>query len=305
MRRFRSPVLGAALLAMALVAAACGSGEDGATEGTDDVERGALTVGAVGFAENQIVAEMYAQVLENAGYEVSRQLNLDSREILQPAIEEGEVDLAPEYLATLIVFHGGEASADPDEIMGPLDDLLAEHNQTVLEYSDAVDTNAFVITRETSEELGATKVSDLEPHQDDLVLGGPPECPEREFCIPGLEEVYGITFADFRPLDVGGPLTVEALRGGEIDVGLLFSTDPAIQVNDFVLLEDDQGLQQADNIAPVIRTDVVNDEIRELLNAVSAELDTELMTELNGQVTIEGMDVAEVARSFLEERGLL
>jgi osmoprotectant transport system substrate-binding protein len=298
--RFRSPVLGAALLALSLVAAGCGgSGEDGNGGGPR------ITVGAVGFAENQIIAEMYAQVLEGAGYEVERQLNLDSREILQPAMRSGDIDLAPEYLATLAVFLGGEASSDPDELTDQLQPMLREHGLTVLPYAEAVDTNAFVVTRETADREELSKVSDLAPISGELTLGGPPECPERDFCIPGLRSVYGIEFAEFVPLDVGGPLTVEALRGGEIDVGLLFSTDAAIAAHDFVLLEDDAGLQQADNIAPVIRLDVVNDEIRALLDEVSASLTTANVTQLNGRVTIDGEDPADVARAFLEEQGLL
>lgn len=303
MRRiFRIPVLGAALVALSLVAAACnGSGEDG----NGDEPRGQITVGAVAFAENQILGEMYAQALEDAGYEVSRQLSLDSREILQPAIENGEVDVAPEYLATLAAFLGGETSTDPDEQVEILEPLLEEQGQTVLDYSEAIDTNAFVVSGDTAQELGLSAVSDLQDVAGDMTLGGPPECPEREFCIPGLRDVYGIEFGSFVPLDVGGPLTVEALASGEIDVGLLFSTDGAIEANGFVVLEDDMSLQQADNIAPVVRSDVLNDEIRDILNSISAALTTEKMTSLNAMVTVEGGDPAEAARGFLEEEGII
>ncbi|HEX2032321.1 MAG TPA: glycine betaine ABC transporter substrate-binding protein [Actinomycetota bacterium] len=138
-----------------------------------------------------------------------------------------------------------------------------------------------------------------------LTLGGPPECPQRPFCIPGFKEVYGIEFGNFVPLDVGGPLTVEALAGGEIDVALLFSTDPAIEENGWVLLEDDEQLQAAENITPVVRQEVLDPAIEERLNAISRALDTETMTELNGRVSIGGQDPAEVAASFLDENGLL
>lgn len=138
-----------------------------------------------------------------------------------------------------------------------------------------------------------------------LTLGGPPECPERPFCIPGFQETYGIEFGNFVPLDVGGPLTVEALQNGEIDVALLFSTDPAIQENGWVLLEDDKQLQSAENITPVVRQDAMDPAIEERLNAISAALTTETMTELNGRVSIDGEDPADVAASFLEENGLL
>jgi glycine betaine/choline ABC-type transport system substrate-binding protein len=138
-----------------------------------------------------------------------------------------------------------------------------------------------------------------------LTLGGPPECPERPFCIPGLRDVYGVEFGQFVPLDVGGPLTVEALDGGEIDVALLFSTSSVIGENGWVVLEDDKELQNAENITPVVRTEVLDDTIEERLNAISAALDTQTMTELNGRVEIDEEDPAEVAASFLEENDLL
>ena len=142
-----------------------------------------------------------------------------------------------------------------------------------------------------------------EPVASQLVLGGPPECPERPFCLPGLEETYGIEFADFKPLDVGGPLTVKALKGGQIDVGLLFSTSSAIIANDFVLLEDDKSLQTAENIVPLISKEV-DDTAAAALDQVSAALTTENITELNGRVEIDQEDPADVAADFLEQEGI-
>jgi osmoprotectant transport system substrate-binding protein len=138
-----------------------------------------------------------------------------------------------------------------------------------------------------------------------LTLGGPPECPERPFCLPGLKDVYGIEFGEFKPLDVGGPLTVEALRSGDIDVGLLFSTSSVIGDEGWVVLEDDKHLQAADNITPVVRSDVVDDAITARLNTISAALTTENVTELNGRVEIDGEDPADVAADFLDSEGLL
>lgn len=304
MRRFRSTALGAALLALALIGAACG--EDGSGGGGGG-EGGTLTVGGVAFAENQIVAEMYAQVLENAGYTVERQTGLESREVLQPAIEAGDIDIAPEYLSSLLLFLDPDAAAsgDPDEARSALEPLLSERGQTLLESAEANDTNAFVVTGETAGANDLASVSDLAPVAGDLTLGGPPECPERPFCIPGLQEVYGIEFGEFVPLDVGGPLTVEALDGGDIDVGLLFSTSSVIGANGWVVLEDDQQLQNAENITPVVRTEVLDDEIEDLVNAVSATLTTENITELNGRVEIGGQDPADVANAHLVEAGLI
>ncbi len=138
-----------------------------------------------------------------------------------------------------------------------------------------------------------------------LTLGGPPECPKRPFCLPGLKETYGVEFADFERLDVGGPLTVKALANGQIDVGLLFSTSSAIPDNNFVVLEDDKNLQTAENITPVVRSEVLDDTITEQLNAVSAALDTDTITELNGRVELDREDPADVAADFLEQEGLL
>jgi glycine betaine/choline ABC-type transport system substrate-binding protein len=138
-----------------------------------------------------------------------------------------------------------------------------------------------------------------------LTLGGPPECPERPFCIPGLRDTYGVEFGNFQPLDVGGPLTVEALRGGDIDVALLFSTASVIADEGWVVLEDDEALQAAENITPVVRTEVLDDTITERLNAISAALTTENITELNGRVEIDEEDPADVAADFLDSEGLL
>jgi osmoprotectant transport system substrate-binding protein len=138
-----------------------------------------------------------------------------------------------------------------------------------------------------------------------LTLGGPPECPERPFCIPGLRDTYGIEFGEFVPLDVGGPLTVEALRNGDIDVALLFSTNSVIAEEGWVLLQDDKGLQDAESITPVVRTEVLDPTIEERLNAISSSLTTDTMTDLNSRVEIDGEDPADVATEFLESEGLL
>ena len=138
-----------------------------------------------------------------------------------------------------------------------------------------------------------------------LTLGGPPECPERPFCAVGLKETYGVVFGSFKALDSGGPLTVAALESGSIDVALLFSTSSVISENGWVVLEDDKHLQQADNIVPVVREAVVNDEITSMLNAISAALTTDNITALNKQVEIDKQDAADVAGAFLDEQGLL
>jgi osmoprotectant transport system substrate-binding protein len=140
-----------------------------------------------------------------------------------------------------------------------------------------------------------------------LVLGGPPECPERPFCLQGLEGTYGLEFKEFSPLDAGGPLTVEALKSGNIQVGLLFTSDPAIAVNDFVLLEDDKQLQLADNLVPVVRSEILDDmrDAADLLDAVMAELSQDALTALNRAVVVDQETAAGAAEAWLTEIGLL
>jgi osmoprotectant transport system substrate-binding protein len=306
MRRPRSYVLGAALLALGLLLGACGSGgdDDEPAAGDGGEEKGQITVGDDSFAESQIVAEMYAQVLENAGYDVDRK-STRSREVRLPAMESGEIDVAPEYLATLISVLDPDAGrvSDPGEATEILNgDLLADRGLTVLEASEAVDTNVFVVTPELAEQY--TTLSDLAPDAGDLTLGGPAECPTRPYCIPGLEEVYGIEFGNFEPLEYG-PATVQALKQEAVDVALLFSTDGTIGKEGLVVLEDDRGLQAADNITPLVNEEVLDDEVTELLNSVSAALTTEIVTELNTRVGVDQEDPADVAAEFLEEEGLL
>ncbi|MEA3502173.1 MAG: ABC transporter substrate-binding protein, partial [Actinomycetota bacterium] len=207
----RRTIAGAAIAAFALIAAACGSGDDGGT-----IEGPTITIGSANFSENALVAEIYAQALESEGYQVERKLNIGSREIYAPALESGELDLIPEYIGTMLTYLGGTASPDSAETHAALQVAWEPAGIDVLDYAAAQDKNGFVVTKATAEALGLAKVSDLAAHNGTLVLGGPPECPEREFCLKGLEDVYGLSFAEFRPLDVGGPITVAALEGDEI-----------------------------------------------------------------------------------------
>ena len=284
------------------------SGFGASTERAPERAGDTIVVGVSGaFAENQLVAEMYAQVLEEAGYTVQRELDLRSRESSQTALESGRIDLKPEYLSSLLLFmdRNAEASDDAAEVAAQLRGLLRSRGVTLLTPSPAEDTNQFVANPGTAERYDLTTMSSLAPVADQLTLGAPPECTQRAFCLPGLKSVYGIVFNDFKPLDVGGPQTVAALSNDEVQIGLLFSTDPRIVERGFVPLVDDRQLQDAENITPVIRSERLNDEIRDLLDAVSARLSNDTVTDLVGEVVIDGQDVPSVARRFLIENDLL
>jgi osmoprotectant transport system substrate-binding protein len=313
MRRSRTFVLGAAVLALALLAGACSSGGDdsgvqSSGGSSAPAEKGSLTVGVSGaFPENQLVAEMYAQVLENAGYTVDRQLDLGTRELSDQALYSGDIDLKPEYLGFELPALDPEAdtTGTADEIAALLAPLLEAKGVKLLDFSPANSTNAFVVTPDTADSLGLATMSDLAPVAGDLTLGAPPECPKRPFCIPGLKETYGIEFGDFKPLDFGGAQTVAAIDSGAVDVGLLFSLDPTIEDKGWIALTDDKDLQAAGNFAAEIRDDATNPEIEGLLNAVTASLTDDGMRAIIAKVAIEKQDVGDVATQYLTDQGLL
>jgi osmoprotectant transport system substrate-binding protein len=299
-RLFRNRVLGATLVALALVAAACGSGEDADTEGPT------IVVGSTNFGEQEILGEIFAQALENAGYPVETKFQLGSREVVNPALKSGEIDLMAEYTGTLLTFEGGTSSTDSDQTHDDLVGVMEPQGITVLDYAPAQDKNGFVVTQATADQYGFEKVSDLAAENGNLVLGGPPECPERPLCLVGLQDVYGLEFASFQPLDVGGPLTVAALEGGEIDVALLFTSDGVIAARGFVLLEDDENLQPAENIVPVIRTEVLDQydaALSDLLNDVASTITTAELSELNKRFGIDAEDADTLAKEWLSDNG--
>jgi osmoprotectant transport system substrate-binding protein len=162
-----------------------------------------------------------------------------------------------------------------------------------------------VANAQTAQQYGLTTMSSLAAVANHLTLGAPPECPQRPYCLTGLKDVYDILFWDFVPLDAGGPKTVEALQNNSVQIGLLFSTDPSIEANGFVPLIDDKHLQDAENITPVIRTAVLNNEIGRLLDGVGAALTTDNVTALIGKVVLDGQDIPTVAKAFLRANHLL
>jgi len=280
--------------ALGLVAAACG----------DDEEIGAgptVKISSFNFGESQILANLYAEALTEKGIPVELKLNLGSREVVKPALENGEIDLIPEYTGTLLGFLKGSPSSDQNKTYEDLVTELEKIGLTALAYAPAQDKNGFVVTQATADQLDLTKVSDLAGKEADLIFGGPPECPQRDLCLKGLETIYGLSFKEFKPLDVGGPITLTALEGGEIDVALLFTSDGSIAAKGFVLLEDDKNLQPAENVVPVVRkaiADAYGDDLAKALDPVSKKLTTQALTELNRQVGIDGKDPAVVAKQW-------
>lgn len=297
MRGTRWFFIGPILAILALLASACGSG--------GGVGKATITVGAVSFPENQIVAEMYAQVLSHAGYNVKTNLTIGQREILQPSMPS-KIQVAPEYIGSLLAYLKGTPSGNPGAELAADNKLLAPKGLTMLNYSGANDTNAFVVTKATAQAYNLHTVSDLKPVASRLTLGAPSECPTRSFCLAGLKSVYGITGLKFQPIDPAcGPGLTQALAAGAVQVVEMCSTEPEIVSNGWVQLQDNLHLQQADNITPEVSTKILTSQIRDLLNAISAKMTTQNISVLVGEVQNQHQDPAAVAKAFLTQQGLL
>ena len=298
-------IVGAALFSLA----ACGGGGD-PLDTTGSVDSGggsgssSIVVGSADFPESALLAEIYAGALEAKGVKVETKLNIGSREAYIPALQDGSIDLIPEYTGVLAQYFNEKASATEseavyEELKAALPDTLA-----VLDKSAAEDKDAVVVTQATADKYSLTSIADLKPVAGDLTLGGPPEWKTRPTGVPGLEKAYGLKFKSFRALDAGGPLTVKALENGQIDAGNIFTTDPSIETKKFVVLEDPENLYAAQNVVPLITKSKLDDTITRALNAVSAALDTDTLTALLTRVVIDKEDEADVAADFLKEHDL-
>ncbi len=288
------------LVATAMVVAGCGIHDD---TRSGPVASDGIRVASAGFAESILLAELYAQAVESAGIPVVRLGPIGPREVLAPALQLDLIDVVPEYLGTALSYFGAEGSdPHPDSSRNELDGLLAVRNLTVLRAASAQDSNVFVITTDMADRHDISALSDLADLAPDLSFGGPPECSDRPLCLAGLRSVYGLQFAEFIPqrsLD----FTAEALRRGEIDIGLMFSTASQLEDPAFVVLEDDRGLQPAENIAPVVRKDALEfwgPGVAEALDAIAVRLTTEELRALNLRVA-DGQSVEDVAREWLAD----
>lgn len=298
----------------ALIFSACG-GEDESIAAPDPVtaacssEGPEVVIGAQAFGESAILAEVYGQALADAGCVVRQQSLGGYRDLVFTSFASEEINFTAEYAASALEFLNGFAGEATGEIAPTAEALrgyLNEIGLTALNASPAVDSNAFVVAADTAERLGLSKISDL---TEGLRLGGPPDCTDNAACIPGLQKFYDLDLsADFIPLDGAGPITVAALLGGEIDVAVLFSTAGVIAQENWVVLEDDRNMINADNIIPVLTqtlADAHGQGFTDLVNAVSAALDTPQLTELNRLYEIDKEDASVVARNWLIASGLI
>jgi osmoprotectant transport system substrate-binding protein len=295
-----------------LALAACGGGGNPlANNGSGAASSGnaastSIVVGSANFTENQILAEIYAQALQAKGVNVTKKLSIGSREAYFPGLQDGSIDLIPEYTGVLLQYLNKSATeTDADAVYGALQKALPP-TLTVLEKSSAEDKDAIVVTKDTATKYNATSIADLAANCGQLTFGGPPEFKTRPDGIPGLQKTYNCTFKDYKSLDAGGPLTVAALKNGDVQAADIFTTDASIVANNFVVLQDPKNNFAAQNVVPLINKSKVNDTVTQTLNAVSAKLTTDELTKLNAESSSDTKPSPEtVAKNWLSQNSLI
>jgi osmoprotectant transport system substrate-binding protein len=325
MRRHRWLML-LALLVAALAVAACGDDDDddgGGGGGADTSEQPSsqiqtndknsstkLIIGSKNFTEQKVLGEIYAQALAAAGYDVSTELNLGDEKTALKALEGNDISAYPEYTGTaLLSFFGYTADklpSDETEAFNLAKDGFAKKDLTALPPTPFVSSNEVGVTKETADKLGLEKISDLEGKSQDLTLYGTPECRQRLDCKLGLEQVYGLKFKKFVPVDIA--LRHEVLKKGQADVSIVFTTDPQNKREGFVLLEDDKGMFPPYNSTLVVRNDVIDKagpDLQKTVELVNKGLTDEVMQELNARVDLDKETPKDVAGQYLQESGLV
>lgn len=298
----------AGLLPLLLIISACSSDPDESAATDTDSSLPSVKVGIQDFPESKVLANLYGEALAHEGFDVSYKELGGYRDILYKSFESGDVNFTLDYASSALEFlnkQAGQASPDIDKVMPLLSAELAKLKLQALDPAKAVDSNAFVVTKETAESKNLNSLSDLTP---DLRLGGFADCPTNPFCIPGIKSLYGVDLSAKFIAQDGGDLTKTALKGNEIDVAVLTTTDPAIAENGWVILTDDKGLINADNIVPVLTDKLATDagtKLKDLVNKISAALTTEDLTELNRQYVVDKEDADKVASDWLSKNDFL
>jgi len=314
--RYATALIAVLLAALALGACGDDDDDDGGGGGGGDtaakIERNEanantkITVGSKNFTEQKVLGEIYAQGLEAAGYEVQKELNLGDEKVAAKALEEGEIDAYPEYTGTALTSLFGVASdkipTDPAAAFEDAKAGFAEEGLVAYPATPFTNSNEVGLTKEKADELGVTKISDLSDKAQDLTLYGTPECRQRRDCLLGLEEVYGLDFKKFVPVAVD--LRHEVLTSGKADLSIVFTTDPQIQREGFVLLEDDKGMFPPYNVTFVVREDLADQGIADVVAQVQEGLTDEVVSELNARVDLDKKTPEEVAAEYLQESGL-
>ncbi|MEX2194695.1 MAG: glycine betaine ABC transporter substrate-binding protein [Thermoleophilaceae bacterium] len=320
-------ILAVLALALATGLAACGDDDDEGGQadnggGTDTAaatqieanpafEGQSITIGSKNFTEQKILGEVFAQGFEAAGFTVEKELNLGDEATALRALEGGSIDAYPEYTGTALLSFFDVASEDiPTEPAAAFEQArqgFEEMDLTAFPPTPFTSSNEVAVTQETAERLELETISDLEGEAGNLSLYGSPECRQRLDCLLGLQQVYGLEFEEFVPVAID--LRHEVLENGRADVSIVFTTDPQIQRNNEVLLEDDQGMFPPYNSTLVMRDQIVEEagqeELTALVQQIQEGLTDEVMQELNARVDLDKETPEAVAQAYLSESGLI
>lgn len=305
-RKSRLALAGAIAVSAALVLAGCASSNpldtptDSDSADSDSGSSDTIVIGSQAYYSNEIIAEIYAQALENADFTVERQFNVGQRDAYIPELESGAIDLFPEYTGNLLEFYGdaGDATSSED-VYAALQEVLPE-GLTALDYADASDQDTYTVTKEFAEANDLTTIADLAGVSEQVTIGAAPEFEQRPYGPAGAKELYSVDLA----FSATGDTTLEALLAGEIQVADIYSADPAFETEDIVALEDPENLILASNVVPIASSDVA-DEIADVINAINAELSGEDLVAMGVQSTVDQMSPEDIATQWLEDKGLL
>ena len=290
--------------------AAAGGASSGAAEGsspspaTYPAGTGSITIGSAAFPENVLLADIYAGAMSAKGVKVSKKLQIGERPVYIKALQDGSIDMVPEYSGSILSYFDKSATATaPNAVYAALQQKLPT-TLAVLNFAQAQDNDTIVVTQDTAKKYNLRTLADLCPVAGQLTLGAPKQFETRPDGVPALKSIYGISFKAFKPLDVGGPVTVSSLKNGQVDAADLFSTDPAIKGNNFVALTDSRNQFAAQNIVPLATKAKITQTIADAANAVSAKLDTDTLAGLVAKVQNDKQDPEAVAKAWLSQNGL-
>ncbi|MCK8475919.1 ABC transporter substrate-binding protein [Microbacterium aurugineum] len=300
-RKSRLALAGGAALAAVLVLGGCASSNP-LDAPTDDAGSGGdtIVVGSQAYYSNEIIAEIYAQALEGAGFTVDKQFNIGQRDAYMPDVESGAIDVFPEYTGNLLEYLDDSATAtSPEDVYAALQDALPD-SLTALDYAEASDQDTYTVLKSFAEENGLTSIGDLSKVTTPVTIGAAPEFEQRPYGPAAAKDVYGVDLA----FSATGPTTLESLLAGEIQVADIYSADPAFQTEDIVALEDPENIILASNVVPIVSSDVA-DEVADVINAISAKLTAEELVGLNVQSTVDQKSASDIAEAWLTDNDLI
>ncbi|WAA66293.1 ABC transporter substrate-binding protein [Microbacterium oxydans] len=299
-RKSRLALAGGAALAAALVLGGCASSNplDTPSEGSSSGDE-TIVIGSQAYYSNEIIATIYSQALQAAGFKVDEQFNIGQRDAYMPDVESGAIDLFPEYTGNLLEYLDDSSTAtSPDDVYAALKEALPK-GLTALDYADASDQDTYTVLKSFAEENDLTSIADLAKVSSKVTIGAAPEFEQRPYGPAKAKEVYGVDLA----FSATGPTTLESLLAGEIQVADIYSADPAFQTEDIVALEDPKNIILASNVVPIVSSDVA-DEVADVINAISAKLTAEELVALNVQSTVDQKSPADIAKKWLADNDL-